>query len=252
MMIDTGEKKDVVIKRASDEELALASWDAHSRHRAPDETWENTTPGARQWHFDSAAAVRARVEAPLLAEIAEHRRHLGIVMGRETELKAELRASSVENKRLNDMYGLVYAQSVTAERDTLKARVEELEAGKAGWCERDRGNPLLEMAELREKMGAVKEELTALRPWLRQPTGWELDVTPNEAMRAYCETYHEGAQKDWQAVLDLCRSRIRPTFECAECAKMKEQRKAFRKIVIDGAEEVRNRIDAARAALEGE
>lgn len=202
--------------------------------RASDEELEHVFEQGREFgallNMEGVRAVRARVEAPLLAEIER------------------LKLEDGHQRALDEMH-LRY--NVESERDTLKARVAELEAGKAGWCERDRGNPLLEMAELREKMGAVKEELTALRPWLRQPTGWELDVTPNEAMRAYCETYHEGAQKDWQAVLDLCRSRIRPTFECAECAKVKAERDAF----CRSWDDCRNRLCVIRnlcAALEGE
>lgn len=60
----------------------------------------------------------------------------------------------------------------------------------------------------------IEAILTTLRPWLHEPTGWELDVTARE-IHDTCTTRLDG----YQAVLDLCRSRIRPTFECAECAK---------------------------------
>ncbi len=429
----------MVPERASDEELA----ELHYEHRRKaNKDWavmswiehREDHPNRHREYIDATAAVRARVEAPLLAEIAEHRRHVGIVMSREAALKAELRASSAENKRLSDMYGLGYAQSVTAERDTLKARVEELESdlnsvtkhqelcaaknleysaeleavkvenaalrqpvdadawktplrivsnqiiGSEFWVEvrsdmafaacmtsprngtgfhfhdpadaarvaahlasyavahgcpvgfgEDREslvNALIEAKRQRDELackliaknpsepvyggwhfedgykiapngepskntgelpaepvsdtyklptpsgaqvealpetpkglpdidhleaifdntyGATKSDkkaleavVTELRPWLREPTGWELDVTAGEIMQA-CTTNLNG----YEVALELCRSRIRPTFECAECAGWKAKYLEASK----HADDMHARNKAARAAL---
>lgn len=113
-----------VSERASDEELA----DAHDAEFAAAfaSGVDARTPAVR--------AVRARVEAPLLAEIQR---------------------LDIEN-RDRAFYVREFA-AVSQERDTLKARVAELEAGKAGWCERDRGNLLLEMSGLRDQLTALRQ-----------------------------------------------------------------------------------------------
>jgi len=89
--------------------------------------------------------------------------------------------------------------------------------------------------------------LTALAPYLREPVGWELDVTPQEI---YGALYSKVNDMDVcvQAVLDLCRSRIKPVTECKEC-------KNWEAVAMDLQKECcvyTNQIDAARAALEGE
>ena len=91
------------------------------------------------------------------------------------------------------------------------------------------------------------ELLTALRPWLHTPTGWELDVTEQAIRNAWLDGEHVG--NTWDAarkVLDLCRSRIRPTFgPCKECAE--------KEAVIGGLHGAIKAFEsAARAALEGE
>jgi hypothetical protein len=71
--------------------------------------------------------------------------------------------------------------------------------------------------------------------------GWELDVTADEAWAAY-NAYGPGGIK---AVLYLCRSRIRPVFECKECAKWEADCAAL----SAASRSIDARI-AARAALE--
>ena len=97
--------------------------------------------------------------------------------------------------------------------------------------------------------GARGEELVRriydyLRPWLRTPTGWELDVTANGLIAevGYLAGLTHGEAKE---VIQYFTERIRPTFECQECAVWKttyERDKA-------GWQE---RAGRARAALEVE
>ena len=72
-----------------------------------------------------------------------------------------------------------------------------------------------------------------------EPVGWELDVTADEALRVYSR----GGKSigGMHNVLDLCRSRIRPVFECKECRQWR-----------NANDELVRRATAARAALEGE
>jgi len=66
----------------------------------------------------------------------------------------------------------------------------------------------------------VEAILAALRPWLRDPVGFELDVTADEMSKEVNRLHAEGyGQSTITAkLLDLCRSRIRPVYECKECA----------------------------------
>jgi hypothetical protein len=61
--------------------------------------------------------------------------------------------------------------------------------------------------------------LQYLAPYLREPVGCTLDVTPEELRRVFCERVAEN-QEGWPAVLEYVKSRIRPAFECKECAKL--------------------------------
>ena len=91
--------------------------------------------------------------------------------------------------------------------------------------------------------------LAALHPWLHTPVGWELDVTAAEAETLYYETDSgEDEMQEWAAILNLCRSRIRPVYECKECAGWEAKYKELKRWHdrLDGI------VDAARAALEGE
>lgn len=111
---------------------------------------------------------------------------------------------------------------------------------------------------------AAEAILTALSPWLRTPTGWELDVTAEQFARWHQDTKHdqsanyekfddlgENYKEDFivtaESSLNYLRSRIRPTFECKECATAKRAVQIER----DGVNALTARIDAARAALEG-
>lgn len=100
---------------------------------------------------------------------------------------------------------------------------------------------------------AIREEIYAAEfggspaPIHTGPTRAEAKAKWDECAAAW----ELGWFRDW-LLPQLPETAPSPALACQECAKMKEQRKAFRKIVLDGAEEVRNRIDAARAALEGE
>lgn len=97
--------------------------------------------------------------------------------------------------------------------------------------------------------------LTELAPFLRDPVGWKLDVTAQqiittskEAHDKCCETADGINKSDWEvacAILDLCRSSIRPTFECKECAKWK----AERDVMYRDWDDCRNRMLKVRLAL---
>ncbi len=56
-----------------------------------------------------------------------------------------------------------------------QARVAELEAGKAGWCETDRSNMLLEMSGLRDELSTVKAQLAdAKKRWVPVDEFWHV------------------------------------------------------------------------------
>lgn len=103
--------------------------------------------------------------------------------------------------------------------------------------DRDRGGLYANSPMNQFEKEGFEAMLTALRPWLREPTGWELDIQPQVEYEAGSSGIYFAEQCD----IDWLKSRIRPTFECAEC---KECRKTN--------EDLRGRIYAARAALEGE
>ncbi len=93
----------------------------------------------------------------------------------------------------------------------------------------------------------------ALRPWLRDPVGCELDVTAEE-WADKCREFWTISVKTKDAfdleLKDFIKSRIRPAYECKECAGLKQRLHhaavAWRKIRDDEAS------DALDAALEGE
>ena len=87
---------------------------------------------------------------------------------------------------------------------------------------------------------AVLAILTALRPWLRDPVGWELDV--NCAAVADWLDNHIGDDhfRNW------LRTRIRPVFECQECANWK----SFGTKMEDSARVLAKRIDKTRMAMD--
>jgi hypothetical protein len=73
----------------------------------------------------------------------------------------------------------------------------------------------------------------------RVPVGWELDVTADELAAKMWGFFD--AQVMAPQILDICRSRIRPVYECKECIQWR-----------NANNELVRRADAARAALEGE
>ena len=97
-----------------------------------------------------------------------------------------------------------------------------------------------------------------LTPYLRDPVGWELDVSGEEAYKAWAEATGDDIDAV-VAVLDLCRSRIKPVFECKECAKEQDSEckwcakwQTCAENVQSNYEIVSARLDRVRAALEGE
>jgi len=127
----------------------------------------------------------------------------------------------------------------------------------------------IEYIELEQ--GDMSNLLTALRPWLRDPVGCELDVTAEEVFDEGCRAYMQSSgittkpemdrddRAEVQAVIDLCRSRIRPVFECKECAKKDtridmydRQQNMMAKSIEVQRQGLERAAAAARAALEGE
>jgi len=96
--------------------------------------------------------------------------------------------------------------------------------------------------------------LAALAPYLREPT---LDVTAQEIYTEWYKADDRSHEGRWTAVLDLCRSRIRPVYECAECAAIRAERDEINRNYTGLVDLLLPHLraakaDAARAALEGE
>ena len=95
--------------------------------------------------------------------------------------------------------------------------------------------------------------LAALAPYLRDPVGWELDVTWQEMSSVWSK--HGSIKTGMEAVLDLCRSRMRSTYKCRECAawkaKYNESNQEINK-ALEAFGTAMPALNAARAALEGE
>jgi hypothetical protein len=91
--------------------------------------------------------------------------------------------------------------------------------------------------------------LDYLRPWLRDPVGFELDVHPDQLELYKWVTEPDGGYEyAAQQAIDLCRSRIRPVFECKECAKLRDEVTFWKRENVAS----NNKMLAARAALDGE
>lgn len=108
-------------------------------------------------------------------------------------------------------------------------------------------------------MGAAADAIrAALAPWLREPVGWELDVTAQAIRNAWLDAEAGGDSWDAaEAILDLCRSRIRPVMECKECAYKQTRIHRLEGWVgaLEGYCDDMRKLAAqlpARAALEGE
>jgi hypothetical protein len=95
--------------------------------------------------------------------------------------------------------------------------------------------------------------LSALAPYLREPVGWTLDVPYADMYSTWAR--HGASQSGMNALLDLCRSRIRPVFECKECAKKQSEYGRLCEAYDDVEAErdkLKTAVDAFRAALEGD
>ena len=156
-------------------------------------------------------------------EVDEVRRHISVTMSREHQARKEAQEAKRE---LAALHPGETVEGVIMERDHYRIRLERADA------------------DLRECAGV--------------PAGWELDVTAVDMWNRYNET-DEGTIESMQAVLDLCRSRIRPVFERKECAnKANDECKWCAKWqtcaenVQSNYEIVSARLDRVRAALEGE
>jgi len=84
------------------------------------------------------------------------------------------------------------------------------------------------------------------------PVGVELDVTADELAAKMWGFF--GAQVMAPQILDLFRSRIRPVYECKECARLKDRFSAMQEEQIAMNDKILAALESvkARAALEGE
>jgi len=98
-----------------------------------------------------------------------------------------------------------------------------------------------------DPMGAAADAiLTALSPWLHDTVGCELDVHPDQIELYKWVTEPDGGYAyAAQQAIDLCRSRIRPVYECKECAK----KEAERDVMYRDWDDCRNRMLKVRLAL---
>jgi hypothetical protein len=91
----------------------------------------------------------------------------------------------------------------------------------------------------------VKAELAALR----DPAGWELDVTA-DVIEVIARSSSRRTRA--QEILDLCRSRIRPVYECKECADSLKGRSRILDAWNEHCRLTGDSLERTRAALEGE
>ena len=145
-------------------------------------------------------------------EVDEVRRHISVTMSREHQARKE---AGEAKRELAALHPGETVEGVIMERDHYRIRLERADA------------------DLRECAGV--------------PAGWELDVTAVDMWNRYNET-DEGTIESMQAVLDLCHSRIRPAFECKECARLRDEVTFWKRENVAS----NNKMMAARAALEGE
>lgn len=94
---------------------------------------------------------------------------------------------------------------------------------------------------------SVSDLEVALRPWLRDPVGFELDVHPDQLDLYKWVTEPDGGYAyAAQQAIDLCRSRISPTYEC-DCSAIEKERDLL-KVEYESRQIMINNV---RAALEG-
>jgi len=187
-------------------------------------------------------------------EVDEVRRHISVTMSREHQARREAQEAKQQADEYLRMYEL--AEAAVAAIAHLNTRPEGLPTakslgaiGREKYADLNRRTP--EHYDEYHFEYVAKAILTALRPWLRDPVGCDLDVTEQAIRNAWLDGEHVG--NTWDAarkVLDLCRSRIRPVYECKECSGLKQRLHhaavAWRKFRDDEAS------DALDAALEGE
>ena len=108
--------------------------------------------------------------------------------------------------------------------------------------------PYMPPATYRERNEAMaRAVLQHLAPYLRDPVEWELDVTEKQIRHWWHENV-SGSVDVWpgeaRALTEFFRSRIKPVYECAECAKWEKDCRAL--------SAASRSIDARISALEGE
>lgn len=152
-------------------------------------------------------------------------------------LRAELAAAEIE---LADkaFYVREFA-AVSAERDAARADIDNAVKNAmdrlpdAPWKDKTAteavwllslavGNANAELAELKAQLDETERQLQAEKTErfaaedelaaLKSQPGWELDVTWQDLYNTY-QTKLCGLQGSWEAILDLCRSRIRPAAQ---------------------------------------
>jgi hypothetical protein len=125
--------------------------------------------------------------------------------------------------------------------------VEEL--AQVYWVGRDDGTIFNNIRPICKKqtIAGINAILATLAPYLREPVGWTLDVTPDELFNEWNKADSMDVPS-WQTCLDLCRSRIKPVYECKECANERKRGDKW----ADDCVTLAGRIRAARAALEGD
>lgn len=143
--------------------------------------------------------------------------------------------------------------AVSQERDGLKAEIAAIiEATEQDGCD----TALEAVKQLREHTDtiewreaysddafkAMNTELAALRERASVPVGFELDVTADELTAKLWGFFD--ADKMSNEILDLCRKRIRPVYECRECERRSNM---IPQIIADVTAAA---AAAARAALE--
>lgn len=110
------------------------------------------------------------------------------------------------------------------------AQVEELARVLfSAWAVKIDGYPDYDTIDSESKRAYAAEARAAFAHIGAVPVGWDLDVTAGEVIATSkdahdkcCMTEDGVNRSDWEvacAIIDLCRARIRPTFECPTCAK---------------------------------
>jgi len=319
----------MVLERASDEELGKLAYD--TLYPTPSLLWSAETTCCKANWVRTAAAVRARVEAPLLAEIARLEAEIATERDKANRFDATAQGLSeiVDGQKRDKDSLLNLLVRVTYERDTLRAQLDAVTAERDAAqddaaaifdiaSQDDADTPLEAVRKLKEYADTIEwreahtesannsllEQLAALRQlttatptdaqvealakamhaktrfigwnemldvgresWRnsaraayahigRVPVGWELDVHPDQLELYKWVTMPDGGYAyATQQAIDLCRSRIKPVYECKECAKKEEQYQDLISAGNDEADRINKAmeaIDAARAALEGE